>query len=134
VLINFYTFHSLDLSFLFVLGNDVGALTKEFFWKSLTAMYEEPFEGRIALFEGRIDHFLPTTDISLLHLKVFRYVGSFMAYAGLHAGISFIGLSEAVVEYLFLEDETDVPIKMTLEDIVEDGLRNTIQQVGQCRY
>jgi len=67
----------------------------------------------------------------MLQLQVFRHVGSFMAYAGIHAGVSFIGLSEAVIQYITtpaVDLDSTFP-EVGILDIPDTQLRDTISMV-----
>jgi hypothetical protein len=109
-------------------------LTREFFWKGLLALYQEKIDGKI-LFEGAADHKVPSTDSRLIRSGIYKTVGKFIGHAIIHCGIGFLGLSEAVVQYLTMTGvaDCDSPFTVCIEDIPDIEIREGLHQVCNLR-
>lgn len=112
-------------------GRDVNGLTKEFFSIGISALQS----GRIGnhpLFEGQLDHLLPTCDPFLLNSGYFKVLGKFMAHAAVHVGVGFIGLSRSVVSFLFQKDgnEEEPIIECSIDDISDLEIKTAAQLVS----
>jgi len=108
------------------LGADVGALSREYFYKAMTCIITDNYNN-VPLFEGEVDHKIPSPDIILLRDGIFDIIGQFIGYACLHTGLGFIGLSSAVVSYLTAEEidhTTSFPI--SLQDIPDFDVRQLL--------
>jgi hypothetical protein len=113
------------------IGRDVGALTKEYFWRGMT----ELDTGKICnlpLFEGEMDHRVPTCDGALLRSGKFKELGRFICHSALHSGIGFIGLSAAVVEYICAKEIcSDTILPITVLDVPDFEKRWIIEKVRE---
>lgn len=113
-----------------VTGEDIRALSREFFWKGLVSLCNERLDSR-SLFEGETDHKLPSCDAKLVRSGIFKTVGKFMAHSAMHSGIGFIGLSEAAAEYIMAENvDSDTPLPLCLADVPDSDIRGTIGLVS----
>ena len=109
----------------FCSGEDVGALTREFFWNGLIALYNEKIDFK-PLFEGETDHRLPSCDAKLLRSGIFKTVGKPMAHSAIHTGIAFLGFSEAAAEYLLTDPvDGDVPLHLCVKDVPNVEVRES---------
>src|SRR5271154_2253417 len=105
---------------------DIGALTREFFWKGIQSLVNDKMDGK-KLFEGEADHLLPTVDSILLRSGIFSTVGKFIAHSIIHCGIGLIGISTAAAQYLTTEHiDADTPFNITEQDIADVNVREAI--------
>ena len=104
-------------------------MTREFFWKGISALTSERVQG-LPLLEGEMDHKIPTCDAVMLRGGRFRDLGKFIGHALLHMGIGFVGLSTAVIEYLMADSVSpDTPLSISERDIADVMLRDILHQV-----
>lgn len=105
-------------------------MTREFFWNGLLSLCNDRIDCK-PLFDGEIDHRLPSSDAKLLRSGIFKAVGKFMAHSAIHAGMSFFGLSEAASEYILTDPvDSDTPLPLTINDISDMEIRASLDLVS----
>ena len=106
-------------------------MTKEFFWCGMQALYAGKYNGQLPYFEGSQDYKLPSADPILLRSGVFNLIGRFMLHSAIHMGLAFVGMSNAIVEYLMLDTVgPDTPINITINDLPDHEVRIAVQAVS----
>jgi hypothetical protein len=99
-------------------------LTNEMFTLAVDALATETYRN-IAIFEGVEDFKLPTPDLSLLRMGIFKNVGKLMAHSAIHTNVAFVGIHPAVSVSIFGGSinhnwpftEIDVP-DITMQDLI----------------
>ncbi len=81
-----------------------------------------------ALFEGQADHLIPSTSQVLLQSDLFVMAGRILGHSFLHGGPSLAGVSPAIVHVLLGGSPQTATI--TIEDVADIDIRETIQMVG----
>lgn len=111
-------------------GRDIGALSKEYFWKALLALSNEKIDGS-ALFVGADDHLLPSTNAFIMRSGVLKAVGKLMSHAAIHTGIAFIGLARPIAEFITKVDvNSDTPILMEPADVDSYEIGHSLRLVS----
>jgi len=66
----------------------------------------------------------------LLRADIFKLIGKVMVHSLVHTGVAFIGLSQAVAEYLCI-DKVDytTPIKIDNSDLSDFEVQNAVEKV-----
>lgn len=114
-------------SLLLVPGRDVNGLSREFFSFGL----QELDNGRVGnhtLFQGEMDHRVPSCHPTLLSAGVYRMLGKFMAHSAIHYGFGFVGLSKSVLKYILSKNFDDTSL-VKIEDIPDIENRYVVNQV-----
>lgn len=116
------------MHFLLILGRDVNGISREFFSFGL----QELDNGRVGnhtLFQGEMDHRVPSCHPTLLSAGVYRMLGKFMAHSAIHYGFGFVGLSKSVLKYILSKNFDDTSL-VKIEDIPDIENRYVVNQVG----
>ena len=94
------------------------------------ALKNGKFDSKLPFFEGEDDHRVPTIDASLLRSGIFKAIGTFMVHSAIHTGIAFVGLSEAVAQYLISNvTDPDTPFSISINDIPSYDVRCVVRMV-----
>lgn len=111
-------------------GLDLGGLTRDYFSNGHSGLRLGKYEGH-TIFEGEVDHLLPTSSSVLKTSSVYIAVGKFMAHAYINVGVAMSGLSPAAVHYLLCENPDDLhELPMRVEDIPDPDAREVVQIVS----
>ncbi len=108
-------------------GIDANGLTRELCHIILTTI-REGING-FQLFEGAADHLIPVHSEEYTASTYFEYAGKLIAHSVLHAGFGFVGLSRAIVEYLVTDDTESCPTSLSVEDILDLDIRESVKRV-----
>jgi hypothetical protein len=111
-------------------GQDLGGVTREYFYKALSSITSEKYQGRYSIFEGQIGRLLPSLDSVLLRVGVFKAVGRLMAHSLIHCGVAGFGIAKPVYEYLCSKDvDSQFPFTVEVEDISSMEVRAAVEKV-----
>uniref|UniRef100_A0AAV2K1G3 HECT domain-containing protein n=1 Tax=Knipowitschia caucasica TaxID=637954 RepID=A0AAV2K1G3_KNICA len=78
------------------------------------------------LFEGEMDHRVPTLSVAILECDLFSMAGRMIGHSAIHGGPPFAGLSAAVIDALVYGTREIATTKLSLEDCVDLDHRQTI--------
>ncbi|KAL6487606.1 hypothetical protein MHYP_G00042320 [Metynnis hypsauchen] len=79
------------------------------------------------LFEGQVDHLVPSTSQVLVQSDLFLMAGRVISHSFLHSGLLLAGLSPAIIHVLLGGSPQTATI--LLEDVVDTDIRETLQLV-----
>lgn len=120
-----------DVRFVNEEGIDAEGLTREFLTCLTTAIKEG--EGSMVIFEGEYLHLVPCHNTDLLASRIFFYIGQLMAYSITHAGIAVTGISPTVASFIISGNIENACNSMSLKDVADLELRETINKVQYAR-
>jgi len=124
-----------SVTFMGEYGADGGALTKEYFWTAMLELRNGKYMDKFPIFVGEEDHKLPNSDGVLLRSGVFDYIGKFMLHSLLHTGVAFVGLSKAVMHYIFNPNvgmEPGLELELCQEDVPDPEVREVLEYVSRA--
>lgn len=116
-----------DVEFIGEEGIDAKGLTREFSHIIMSCLREG--KGRIALFEGEMDHLLPVHCAAYVASNYFSYVGKMIAHSVLHSAIGMVGLSRALCTLLITSNMERAMLDITVSDVPDVELRATVEKV-----
>lgn len=82
----------------------------------------------IKIFEGELDHLIPSVSEELLENNMFTVAGRMIGHSFLHSGPSFPGLSPAIIHILFGGSLENTPV--TIRDCPDLDIRETLKMVN----
>ena len=86
----------------------------------------------VKLFEGEIGHLLPVSNYDLVSGHFFELVGKMVLHAIINKCKGLKGISPAAIKYV-LNDRRDTVLEdVTLHDIPDPCLRQTLTEVKNC--
>ena len=112
-------------------GIDAGGPTREFFNILMKEIVSSCLNG-VKLFEGEIGHLLPMSNYDLVSGNFFELVGKMVLHAIINKCKGLKGISPAAIKYV-LNDRRDTVLEdVTLHDIPDPCLRQTLTEVKNC--
>jgi hypothetical protein len=94
-------------------------VTRDYFYKALSGIMDEKYQGRYSIFEGQNGRKVPSLDSALLRSGVFKAVGKLMAHSLIHCGVAAFGVAQPVVEYILSDNiDSQFPFTVSHEDVV----------------
>ncbi|CAB3980514.1 Hypothetical predicted protein [Paramuricea clavata] len=85
-------------------------------------------DRRITLFEGERNHLLPLHSTDALESNLYFYVGRMIAHTFLHKGYPFVGMAQAVVQYIFSQSIESIPL-ISIKDVPDLTIRQDIEKI-----
>lgn len=108
-------------------GRDVNALTREFFSSGIEALRNGRI-GNHSFFVGEMDYLGPSCYSALLSDGVYRLIGRFLGHSAIHYGLAFVGMSHAILKFLFSKGFDDVSF-VRIEDVPDEECRKIVRHV-----
>ena len=112
-------------------GIDAGGPTRDFFHMLTNEIISSCFHG-IKLFEGEIGHLVPAVSYDLVSGHFFELIGKMVLHAIINKCRGLKGISPAVIKYLVSGNRDAVLENVTLQDIPDPCLCQTLIEVKTC--
>ena len=108
-------------------GIEAEGLGRELCHKVMASLQDG--KGNIILFEESIGHLIPVHNKQYIASKYFKYAGKLIAHSVIHAGFGLVSVSRAIVEYLVQDDLEKCLTHLSVEDVPDLDIQNTIKEV-----
>ena len=112
-------------------GIDAGGPTRDFFNMLINEIISSCFHG-IKLFEGEMGHLVPAVSYDLVSGHFFELIGKMVLHAIINKCRGLKGISPAIIKYLVSGNRDAVLEDVTLHDIPDPCLRQTLTGVKNC--
>ena len=110
-------------------GIDAGGPTKDFFNQLMNEIVHSSFNG-IKLFEGEMGRMLPVPNYDLISGHFFEMVGKMILHAVINKCKGVKGISPTVINYIASGNRESVLGDVTVNDIPDPCLRQTLIEVN----